>query len=84
MLKPSTGYHCLPVFRIGRISRRLFMGNKKETSFEISRTFESLFSSNGAALLLNSGCLTCELAQIVKLSATDLTYFVDLDAIDSR
>jgi hypothetical protein len=41
-----------------------------------------LFASDDAPLL-DAGCLTCELAQIVQLSATHLTVLVDLDVIDS-
>ena len=36
------------------------------------------------ALLLNTGSLTSELAQIVKLSATNLTNLVHLDRVDVR
>ena len=43
-----------------------------------------LFSGGSTALLLDTGSLTSELAQIVKLSATNLTYLVDLDALDVR
>ena len=38
--------------------------------------------TNVVALLLNTGSLTSELAQIVKLSAANLTYLVDLDALN--
>ena len=34
------------------------------------------------ALLLDTGSLTCEIAQIVKLSATNLTNLVHLNAVD--
>ena len=40
--------------------------------------------TNVVALLLNTGSLTSELAQIVKLSATNLTNLVDLDALNVR
>ena len=43
-----------------------------------------LFSSDGATLLLDTGSLTSELAQLVKLSATNLTYLVNLDALNVR
>ena len=35
-------------------------------------------------LLADTGFLTCEVAQIIKLGTTDLTYLVDLDAVDGR
>ena len=38
--------------------------------------------TNVVALLLNTGSLTSELAQIVKLSAANLTNLVDLDALN--
>ena len=38
--------------------------------------------TNVVALLLNTSSLTSELAQIVKLSAANLTYLVDLDALN--
>ena len=38
--------------------------------------------TNVVALLLNTGSLTSELAQIVKLCAANLTYLVDLDALN--
>ena len=41
-----------------------------------------LLTSNTAALLLNTGSLTSKLAQIVKLSATNLTNLVHFDALD--
>ena len=41
-----------------------------------------VFHFDGGALLLDAGCLTSELAQVVQLSATILTYLVHLDAID--
>ena len=34
------------------------------------------------ALFLDTGSLTSELAQIVKLGAANLTYLVDFDAVD--
>lgn len=34
------------------------------------------------ALLLDTGSLTCEIAQIVKLTATNLTNLVHLNAVD--
>ena len=43
-----------------------------------------LFASNVATLLPDAGSLTSELAQIVKLSATNLTNLVDLDALNVR
>ena len=44
---------------------------------------ENLFLfTNVVALLLNTGSLTSELAQIVKLSAANLTNLVDLDALN--
>ena len=50
----------------------------------LSSCLLSLLGSNRAALLLDAGCLTSELAQIVKLSAANLTNLVDLDALDVR
>ena len=41
-----------------------------------------LLTSITAALLLNTGSFTSELAQIVKLSATNLTNLVHLDALN--
>ena len=43
-----------------------------------------LFSSNVATLLLNASSFTSELAQIVKLSAANLTYLIYLDALNVR
>ena len=43
-----------------------------------------LLCANRTTLLLDAGSLTCELAQVVQLSATYLTDLVDLDAIDVR
>ena len=40
--------------------------------------------ANRVTLLLDAGSLTSELAQIVKLGAANLTYLVDLDALDVR
>jgi len=60
---------------------------KKETlrvSFFIFRSDWLLSSSHGATLLLDAGSLTCEFAQIVQLSAANLTNLVDLDRIDGR
>jgi len=41
-----------------------------------------LLTSNTATLLLDAGSLTSELAQIVKLSATNLTNLVHFDALN--
>ena len=62
----------------------LFYALKKERPQKKSLFIPWLFCRNRTTLLLNTGSLTSELAQIVELSATYLTNLVNLDALNSR
>ena len=56
--------------------------NEKERLLLWNLSLLLFLFTNVVALLLNTGSLTCELAQIVKLSAANLTYLVNLDALN--
>ena len=56
--------------------------NEKERLLLWNLSLLLFLFTNVVALLLNTGSLTSELAQIVKLSAANLTYLVDLDALN--
>ena len=56
--------------------------NEKERLLLWNLSLLLFLFTNVVALLLNTGSLTSELAQIVKLSAANLTYLVNLDALN--
>ena len=64
------------LFSVGRVISPLVEEER------VRNLFLLILSSDHLALLLNAGSLTGEVTEIVKFSATYLTYLIDLDAVN--